>query len=544
MHGLMMDSPLSITSLIRHAAENHRDTEIVSRTVEGEIHRYTYGDAYARSQQLAHALTGLGIKEGDRVATLAWNGYRHLELYFAISGIGAVCHMVNPRLFADQIVYILNHAEDKVVFVDLTFVPVLEEIQDRIPGVHTFVIMTDAEHMPETSLPNAVCYEQIIAVQSDGFPWPWVDERTASSLCYSSGTTGSPKGALYTHRSTVLHAWATCHPDAFGLSSQDALLPVVPMFHVNAWGSPYAAAISGTKLVMPGAGMDGQSVYELMDTEKVTVTAGVPTVWFLLLEYLRKEGKKLDHLQRLIVGGSAVPQSMIQAFEEEYGVESRHAWGMTEMSPIGSVGRLKGTQMDLDRDAFYYFKRKQGRNVYGVEMKIAGESGEILPKDGLAFGELCVRGPWVASAYFNDEEATKTLIDEHGWLRTGDVATIDPDGYLDLVDRSKDVIKSGGEWISSIEIENAAVAHEEVGEAAVIAQSHEKWGERPLLLVVPIEGAAPDPADILEFLKTDLERLSWPDDCLIIDEIPHTATGKISKATLRERFKDHKLPTE
>lgn len=544
MHGLMMDTPLSITSLMRHAAENHSDTEIVSRTIEGGIHRYTYADANDRVQQLAHALTALGVKPGDRVATLAWNGYRHLELYFGVSGIGAVCHMVNPRLFADQIVYILNHAEDKVVFVDLTFVPVLEAIQDRIPGVRTFVIMTDIAHMPDTSLLNTTCYEDLISGHSNNFDWPEFDERTASSLCYSSGTTGNPKGALYSHRSTVLHAMATNHPDAFGLSSQDVLLPVVPMFHVNAWGSPYAAAMSGTKLVMPGAGVDGQSVYELLDSEKVTITAGVPTVWFLLLEYMRKESKKLDHLQRLIVGGSAVPKSMVQAFEEEFGVESRHAWGMTEMSPIGSVGRLKGTQMDLDRDAFYFFKRKQGRNVYGVEMKIVGDDGEALPKDGAAFGELCVRGPWVASAYFNDAAATKTLIDDHGWLRTGDVATIDPDGYLDLVDRSKDVIKSGGEWVSSIEIENAAVAHADVAEAAVIAQPHEKWGERPLLLVVAADGSDPDPAEILNFLKTELNRLSWPDDCLIIDEIPHTATGKISKATLRERFKDHRLPTE
>ena len=543
MRGLMMDQPLSITSLMRHAATNHDDAEIVSRTVEGEIHRYGYGDAYRRTQQLAHALRELGIAETDRVATLAWNTYRHFELYYAISGIGAVCHMVNPRLFADQIVYILNHAEDKVAFVDLSFVEVLEAIADKLRSIENYVVMTDAAHMPDTSLPGAVCYETLIAGQPAHYDWPELDEYTASSLCYSSGTTGNPKGALYSHRSTVLHAYATCSPDAFGLSSQDVLLPVVPMFHVNAWGSPYACAAAGTKIVFPGAKLDGESVYELLDSEKVTITAGVPTAWFLLLEYMRANNKKLDYLERLIVGGSAVPRAMIEAFEEEFEVEVRHAWGMTEMSPIGSVGRLKGSQKDLKGDAFYAVKEKQGRAVFGVEMKIVGDDGASLPRDGVAFGELCVRGPWVGSGYFNDAAASKQLIDDDGWLRTGDVATIDPTGYMQIVDRSKDVIKSGGEWVSSIEIENAAVGHPAVAEAAVIAQPHDKWGERPLLLVVPSDGKTPEREDVLAFLRDKLDRISIPDDVLLIDEIPHTATGKISKATLRERFKDHKLPT-
>lgn len=544
MQGLMMDVPLTITSLIRHAAECHGEAEVVSRTVEGPIHRYTYADVYLRTQRLANALIALGIGTADRVATLAWNGYRHIELYYAISGIGAVCHMVNPRLFEDQIVYILNHAADKAAFVDLTFVSVLEGVADRVKGIEAYIVMTDAKNMPDTSLTNVLCYEDLLADQPDSCNWLELDERTASSLCYSSGTTGNPKGALYSHRSTVLHAYASCAPDCFGLSSQDALLPVVPMFHVNAWGTPYACASTGTKLVLPGPRLDGASVYQLLDAEKVTVTAGVPTVWFMLLEYLRDTDKYLPYLDRLIVGGSAVPRSMIDAFEDEYDVEVRHAWGMTEMSPIGSVGRLKGSQANLRREDQINLKLKQGRTVYGVEMKIIDDDNNLLPRDGVAFGELCVRGPWVSQAYFEDDAASSKLTDAEGWMRTGDIATIDSDGYIELVDRSKDVIKSGGEWVSSIEIENAAVGHHSVQEAAVIAQPHKKWGERPLLLVVPKEGVSPEPNDVLEYLKDKLDRLSWPDDVLVIDEIPHTATGKISKAILRDRFKNHRLPTE
>ena len=544
MHGLMMDAPLSIASLIQHAASCHAETEIVSRSIEGPIHRYTYADCYRRSQQLANALTALGVGNGDRVATLAWNGYRHVELYYGISGMGAVCHMVNPRLFEDQIVYILNHATDKVAFVDLTFVPVVEALADRVESVEAYVIMTGDANMPDTSLPNALCYETLLAAQAPQFDWPALDERTASSLCYSSGTTGNPKGALYSHRSTVLHAYASATPDAFSLSGQDTLLPVVPMFHVNAWGTPYACPAMGTKMVMPGAQLDGESIYELLDSERVTLTAGVPTVWFMLLNYLRESGNKLPYLDRLIVGGSAVPRSMIEAFEDDYDVEVRHAWGMTEMSPLGSVGRLKSSQLELPSEQQIAVKLKQGRTIFGVEMKITGDDGNRLPHDGVAFGELCVRGPWVSKAYYEDESASATLIDTEGWMRTGDIATIDCDGYIELVDRSKDVIKSGGEWVSSIEIENAAVGHASVLEAAVIAQPHAKWGERPLLLVVAKEGEAADPADVLGYLKEQLDRLSWPDDVIFIDDIPHTATGKISKATLRERFKEHRLPTE
>ncbi len=543
MRGLMMETPLSVISLLDYAANYHGEAEIVSRTVEGPLHRYTYRDSYARTHRLAHALRALGVEGGDRVATLAWNTYRHYELYFAIPGMGAVCHTVNPRLFPEQIAYILNHAGDKVVFTDLSFVPLLESLAAQLKGVGNFVIMTDDAHMPDTTLAGALCYETLIAERPAAYEWPRLDEYTASSLCYSSGTTGSPKGTLYTHRSTVLHSFAACLPDNFGFSSHDSVLPVVPMFHVNAWGIPYACAMVGAKLVLPGPRMDGPSLHELLESEKATFTAGVPTVWFTLLEYMRDEGKRFSHLNRVTAGGAAVPRSMVEAFEDDYGVEMRQGWGMTETSPVCTMGRLKGSQLDLDREARLDRKTSQGRTIYGVEMKIVDEAGARLPRDGKSTGELRVRGPWVLGHYFEDEAATRAAIDGEGWLRSGDVATHDEDGYVRLVDRTNDMIKSGGEWISSIEIENAAVGHPDVAEAGAIGLPHAKWGERPLLIVVPKEGRQPSREQILAYLSERLVKIAVPDDVAIVAELPHTATGKVRKTQLREDFKDHKLPT-
>ena len=541
MLGLMMDTPLSVISLLDYAAGYHGEAEVVSRTVEGPMHRYNYRDAYRRAQSLAHALGGLGVEGGDRVATLAWNTYRHFELYFAVPGMGAVCHTINPRLFPDQIAYILDHAGDKVGFTDLSFVPLLEKLADQLKHVQAIVIMTDEEHMPDTSLPGIHCYETLIAGQPETYVWPRLDENTATSLCYSSGTTGNPKGVLYSHRSTLLHSYSVSLPDNFGLSSMDAILPAVPMFHVNAWGIPYASALVGAKLVFPGPLADGASLHELMDTEKVTFAAGVPTIWFTLLEHVRAQNLRLEHLERATIGGSAVPRSMIETLEDDYGVEVRQGWGMTEISPVGTIGRLKGSQRDLDRQTLLDFKTSQGRAVFGVDMKIVDETGKRLPRDGKSAGELRVRGPWVMGGYYENAAATDGAMDEEGWLRTGDVATQDGGGYLRLVDRTKDVIKSGGEWISSIEIENAAVGHPDVAEAGVIGVAHPKWGERPLLVVVPREGATPEKESVLAYLAERLPRMAVPDDMAVVDEIPHTATGKIRKTQMREDFKNYKL---
>jgi fatty-acyl-CoA synthase len=543
MRALMMDMPLSIISLLRHAAINHGEAEIVSRTVEGPLHRYTYRDCYDRVQRLAHALQQLGIKTGDRVATLAWNGYRHFELYYAISGIGAVCHTVNPRLSIEQIAYILDHAQDKLVFVDSTFVPLLETLSEKLPGIGAYVIMTDAAHMRPTALPTAHCYEALVDGGDACFSWPRFDENTASSLCYTSGTTGEPKGTLYSHRSTVLHALAACFPDNFAYSSRDTVLPVVPLFHVNAWGVPYACPMVGAKLVFPGPWMDSQSIYAPLEDERVTFALGVPTIWSMLLEYLRTSGKKLSSLKRVTSGGSAVPKSMIAAFEDEFGVEMRQGWGMTEMSPIGLQGTLKGSQINLGRDAQLTIKSKQGRPVYGVETRIVDASGKEMPRDGRSFGELCVRGPWVLSQYYRNDVASAAAFDKDGWFHTGDVSTIDPDGFVQIVDRTKDVIKSGGEWVSSIEIENVALAHDDVAEAGVIGIPHTKWGERPLLILVVKDGRTIAPAEILSFLRNRLAKISIPDDVVFLDELPRTPTGKILKTRLRERFRDHWLPT-
>ncbi len=540
MRGLMQDHPLVISSLIDYADTYHGDVEVVSRTVEGPIHRYTYADVQRRAKQLAAALIALDVKPGDRIATLAWNGYRHLEAYFAVSGLGAVLHTINPRLFPEQIVYIANHAEDAYVFVDLTFVPLLEAVADQLSSVKGYVIMTDAAHMPDTKLVNPICYETLIAGQNAEFSWPTLDERTASSLCYTSGTTGNPKGVLYAHRSTVLHSFCVCTKDGVGLSSLETLMPVVPMFHANAWGTPYAAAMCGAKLVFPGGQMDGASIYQLLEDEKVSLTLAVPTVWLMLLQHLRETGKQLPHLDRVVIGGSAVPQSMIEAFENDYGVEVTHAWGMTEMSPIGTTCNMKAKHAGVSDAERLGVKLKQGRAVYGVEMKVVDDAGNELARDGVAFGNLLVRGPWTTSGYFKGEGGR--ILDDDNWFDTGDVATLDPDGYMQITDRSKDVIKSGGEWISSIDLENDAVGHPAVAEAAVIGVAHPKWDERPLLLVVKQAGAEVSREQLLEFMATKVAKWQVPDDVVFVDQLPHTATGKLLKTQLRDEYKDHKLP--
>ncbi len=542
MNGLMMGPPLLISSLIRNAERNHATTEIVSATVEGGIHRYTYRDAHGRARQLANALTALGIEPGERCGTLAWNGYRHLEIYYAVSGMGAVCHTINPRLFPPQIAYIAAHANDRVIFTDLTFVKLLEEIAGELPGVETFIVMTDEDHMPRTSLPNVQCYERLVHGHSPDYDWPELDENTASSLCYSSGTTGRPKGVLYSHRSTLLHAYMCGLPDAFGLSALDVAMPVVPMFHVNAWGIPYIAPLVGCKLVMPGAALDGASLRALIEAEGVTFSAGVPTVWLGLLQYLEESGESIDSLERIVIGGSATPRSMTQAFAERHGTEVVHAWGMTEMSPIGTINRPKHHMRDQPAEMVYDRQVKQGRAVFGVEMKIVDDDDRELPHDGVSFGELKVRGPWVCSSYYEDEEASD-VHDDQGWFATGDVSTIDEEGFMHVTDRSKDVIKSGGEWISSIALENVAIGHADVAEAATIGVAHPKWDERPLLLVVRREGSRLTKKQMLSYFDGKVVKWWIPDDVVFVDELPHTATGKLLKTKLREDFKDHKLPT-
>ncbi|MEE8540738.1 MAG: 3-(methylthio)propionyl-CoA ligase [Desulfobacterales bacterium] len=541
MLGLMQDRPLSISHLIEFAALNHSEGEIVSRTVEGPVHRYTYKDCATRSRQLAKSLEKLGVEQSDRIATLAWNGYRHVEIYYGVSGMGAVCHTINPRLFPEQIVYIVNHAEDKYIFTDLTFVPLLESIIDQIPQVKGFVIMTDEANMPQTTLPNVICYENLLATSDDNYKWPVFDERTASSLCYTSGTTGNPKGVLFSNRSTVLHSYAVNTPDALGLSNMETILPVVPMFHVNAWGIPYAAAMCGAKMVLPGARMDGEALFELMESEQVTLSAGVPTIWMMLLGYMKENNKKLTTMKRTVIGGAAAPKAMIETFEKDYNVNVVHAWGMTEMSPIGTACNLKKKHTGLSLDEKIDLSLKQGRAIYGVDMKIVDGTGKKLPWDGKAFGNLLVRGPWITSGYFKGEGGD--AVDDDDWFDTGDVATIDADGYMQITDRSKDVIKSGGEWISSIDVENEAVGCPGVAEAAVIAVPHPKWDERPLLLVVKQKDAAVTRENIIEHLKQSLAKWQLPDDIVFVDELPHTATGKILKMELRAKYRDYQLPT-
>ena len=543
MRGLMMDRPLLIADLIEFASTCHGDTEIVTRTVEGPIHRYTYREANERSKRLALALGRLGIGVGDRLATIAWNTYRHFELYYGISGIGAICHTINPRLFAEQLIYIVNHAEDRVVFLDLTFVPLLEKLQDQMPLVEHFVVLTDREHLPAGSpLRGLLAYEDLIEGESaDGFLWPTFDENTASSLCYTSGTTGNPKGVLYSHRSTVLHSYGVCLVDTLRLSSGDSFLPIVPMFHANAWGIPYAAPLVGCKLVFPGPRLDGQSVFELLEAEEVTQTAGVPTVWLMLLNYLRESGQTLRTVKRVVIGGSAAPRSMIEEFQQTHGAEVVHAWGMTETSPLGTVGSLKRKHAGLSEKEKVDLQLKQGRAMCAVELRVVSEDGHVLQRDGATFGELQVRGPWVVQEYFKGEGGQILTVD--GFFPTGDVATIDADGYMQITDRAKDVIKSGGEWISSIDLENEAVAHPKVMEAAVIGVKHPKWAERPLLLVVPANRQDPPTREeVLGFLQGKIATWWMPDEVLVVDQLPHTATGKISKLTLRQEYKDYRLP--
>jgi fatty-acyl-CoA synthase len=544
MQGLMQDRPLLISSLIDHANAFHADAEIVSRTVEGPVHRCTYGDIHRRSRQVANALNALGIKPGDRIATLAWNGFRHMELYYGVSGAGAVLHTINPRLFPEQIAFIANHAEDQYVFFDLTFAPLIEKLGPSMKSVKGFVAMTDRAHMPPIGVSNLICYEELVGAQSSDYEWPVFDERTASSLCYTSGTTGNPKGVLYSHRSTVLHSYAACMADGLGLSAVESMLLVVPMFHVNAWGMPYAGAMSGAKLVMPGPALDGKSVYELMKDERVTLALGVPTVWLMLFQHVDATGVDPKHdltLKRVVIGGSAAPRAMSEKFETKFGAFVVHAWGMTEMSPLGTVCNLLPKHQGRDLSQRLDLQAKQGRPLYGVEMKISDDEGRRLPHDGITFGHLMVRGAWITSGYFKGEGGQ--ILDADGFFDTGDVATIDPDGYMQITDRSKDVIKSGGEWISSIELENAAMGHRAIAEAAVIGVAHAKWQERPVLIVVRKPGADDVTRDdVLKFLEGKVAKWWMPDDVVFVNELPHTATGKVLKTKLREIFKDYRLP--
>jgi fatty-acyl-CoA synthase len=539
MHGLMMDQPLLISGLLQHAARHHGDTEIVSKNVDGSLHRYGYRDALVRTKRLANALKRLGAQPADRVATLAWNGYRHFEIYYAVTGSGAVIHTINPRLFPDQIAYIANHAEDRFVFFDTTFAPLVAKLAPQLKSVKAFVAMADRAHMPEDEIPNLLCYEELIEKESPEFQWPTFDEHTAACLCYTSGTTGNPKGALYSHRSTIIHAYAAALPDTLNLSACDVVLPVVPMFHVNAWSLPYSCAMVGVKLVFPGPHLDGKSLHHLFESERVTLSAGVPTVWLALLNYMKEQKAKFSTLKRTIIGGSACPPAMIKAFQDDYGVQVLHAWGMTEMSPLGTVTVFKCKHAGWPKEQRVALQNKQGRAVYGVDMRIVGEDGSELPNDGKAFGDLQVRGPWVVKGYFKGEGGDPL---KDGWFPTGDVATIDPDGYMQITDRSKDVIKSGGEWISSIDLENIAVAHPAIAEAAVIGVKHPKWDERPIVVAVKKPGQQISKDELLKFYEGKIAKWWMPDDVVFVAELPHTATGKLSKLTLRQQLKDYRLP--
>jgi acyl-CoA synthetase (AMP-forming)/AMP-acid ligase II len=527
MQGLMMDAPLLISGLLRHADRHHGDTEIVSKNVDGSLHRYTYREAHARVRRLANALKALGVKPHDRVATLAWNGYRHFEIYYAVAGSGAVIHTINPRLFPDQIAYIANHAEDQVLFYDTTFAPLVEKLRPQLKSVKHFIPLADE-------------YEALLAKASEAFDWPDFDENTAACLCYTSGTTGNPKGALYSHRSTMLHAYAAALPDALNLSARDVVLPVVPMFHVNAWGLPYSCALTGAKLVFPGPHLDGKSIHTLFETEGVTMSAGVPTVWLALLNYMKENKLKFSTLKSTVIGGSACPPAMIRAFQEEYGVHVLHAWGMTEMSPLGTVTTFKAKHAKWPQEERTKLQYKQGRAIFGVDMRIVDENGKDLPWDGKAFGDLQVKGPWIISSYFKGEGGDP--LRDGGWFPTGDVATMDADGYMQITDRSKDVIKSGGEWISSIDLENIAMAHPKVAEAAVIGVQHPKWDERPIVVAVKKAGQDVSREEILKFYEGKIAKWWMPDDVVFVNELPHTATGKLSKLTLRQQMKDYRLP--
>jgi len=540
MLGLMQDWPLLLHRIIDHAAICHGQRKVISRSVEGPIVETNYEQIRQRARKVAKRLEKDGIKAGDRVATMAWNTARHLECWYGITGIGAIYHTVNPRLFPDQICWIIHHAEDRFMFIDLTFVPILEKHAAGLESIERLVVLTDGAHMPKTTLKNAVAYEDWIGEVDDDFEWKSFDENTAAGMCYTSGTTGNPKGVLYSHRSNVLHSMISATPDAMGCSSRDVILPVVPMFHANCWGLALTAPMAGATLVMPGAKLDGASIYELLDKYKVTFTAAVPTVWLMLLQDLEKTGGKLPHLKRVVIGGSACPRAMAQTFQDKYGVEVIHAWGMTEMSPLGSLCTMKPEYAGLTGDAKLDIQQKAGHPPFGVEMKITDDNGKKLPWDGKTFGRLKVKGPAVAKAYFKDDT---NILDDEGFFDTGDVATIDKYGYMQITDRSKDVIKSGGEWISSIDLENLAVGHPKVAEAAVIGIAHPKWDERPLLVIVLKKGETATKEDILGFMQGKIAKWWMPDDVAFVDEIPHTATGKIQKITLRERFKGYRLPS-
>lgn len=546
MKALMMDMPLLVSSILRHAARHHGDTEIVSRRIEGDVHRYTYADCERRSRQLADALAKHGVRASERVATLAWNGYRHLELYYGVGGSGAVVHTVNPRLRAEEMIWIVNHAEDVVMAFEHCFLPIIEAIAPRCPSVRKWIVLCDRERMPtSSSVPELVCYEDLIAEGSLDYRWPELDENAAMGLCYTSGTTGHPKGALYSHRSTVLHAFAAALPDAMAASARDAILPVVPMFHVNAWGLPFAGPLVGAKLVFPGAALDGKSLYELFESERVTFSAGVPTVWLGLLNYVTENKLRFSTFKRTVIGGAACPPSMIRSLRDDFGVDVIHAWGMTEMSPLGTLCKLQNKH--LAEDAIHQAKRleKQGHVIFGVDMKIVDDVGQDLRWDGKTYGNLLVRGPWIIKEYFRGDVGDPLIYDANndGWFPTGDVATIDEDGYMQITDRTKDVIKSGGEWISTIDLENLAMGHPAVAGAAVIGIRHPKWDERPLLVVVPKPGANTNRDELVAFFEGKVPKWWIPDDVKFIDAIPLGPTGKILKTKLREHFRDYVLPT-
>ena len=541
MLGLMQNHQLMISSLLVFAERHHGEGEVVSRRVEGDIHRYTYKDVGARARKVANALDQLKLAFSDRVATLAWNGYRHLELYFGVSGTGRVLHTLNPRLHPDQISWIANHAEDQVLCFDMTFLPIVQAIHARCTSIKHYIALCDADKLPaDTGIPGLQSYEAWIGAQSDQYEWPEFDENSASSMCYTSGTTGNPKAALYSHRSTMLHAFASAMPDSLNMSARDSVLPVVPMFHVNAWGLPYSAAMTGAKLVFPGPAMDGKSIFELIEAEQVSFAAGVPTVWQMMLAHMESGNLRFSTLKRTVIGGSACPPAMITAFNDRYGVEVLHAWGMTEMSPLGTVCTLKNKHLTLDSDEKMKVRLKQGRGIYGVDMKIVDENGQSLPWDGKAYGDLMVKGPWIIQDYYKGE-GRSPLVD--GWFPTGDVATIDADGYMQITDRSKDVIKSGGEWISSIDVENIAMAHPAVAMAACIGMKHPKWDERPIIAVVKKPGAEVSREALLAFYEGKTAKWQIPDDVVFVDAIPLGGTGKMQKTKLREMLKDYQLPS-
>ena len=545
MLGLMQNQPLLISTLIDFAARYHGDTEIVSRRVEGDIHRYTYLQLQARAKQLANALDKLQLPAGQRVASLAWNGYRHMEMYFGVSGSGRVLHTINPRLLPDQIAWIVNHAEDKVLCFDLSFLPIVQAIHGKCPEVRQWVALCDVDRLPQDSgIAGLLSYESWIGEQSSAYHWPEMDENTASSMCYTSGTTGNPKAALYSHRSSVLHAFGAALPDVMNLSARDAVLPVVPMFHVNAWGLPYSAALTGAKVVFPGPALDGKSLYELIEAEGVTFAAGVPTVWQMLLSYLQQNQLRFSTLNRTVIGGATCPPAMLAAFEDDYGVKVLHAWGMTEMSPLGTLCSLKNKHLKLTKEQQRKILLKQGRAVYGVDMRIVDDQGRDQPWDGQTYGDLLVRGPWIVDSYYKGERPL--IKDEDGveWFPTGDVATIDEDGYMQITDRSKDVIKSGGEWISSIAIENIAMAHPAVAMAASVGIAHPKWDERPIVVVVKKPGVELSREELLHFYEGKAAKWQIPDDVVFVEIIPLGATGKMLKMRLREQLKDYQLPVK